>query len=163
MLSDSTAETSTEQTITFYGSHSRKVDVKGRFHLPFQFRGEKAEAAGEGADQEEYMICPGPHGSWALAPHAVWLASFNIRPEGQSKAEFLINRRKMSRNSYLTTPDKQGRIAIPPLVKGPLGVDKEILIVGMGATMELWAPDKIDGGEPESQMPSDDYLFEFFG
>ncbi len=160
---DSMAETSTEQTFTYYGSHSRKVDAKGRFHLPFQFRGEKAEAEGEDAVQEEYMISPGPHGSWALMPLAVWKNKFSIRPEGQSKDEFLLNIRRMSRKSFLTAPDKQGRIAIPPLVKGPLGVEKEILIVGMGSFMELWAPEKADGEDAEIAMPSDDYLFEFFG
>ena len=159
MNSEPTAEIKKEQTVAYYGSHTRKVDVKGRFHLPFQFRNDAAEDS----DPEEYMICPGPHGSWALAPRAVWLKSFQTRPEGQSKADYIINSRVMSRNSYLAIPDKQGRIAIPPLVKEPLGVDKEILIVGMGATMELWAPEKIDGGEAGAQTPSDDYLFEFFG
>ncbi len=161
MNSEPTAETSIEQTITYYGSHTRKVDAKGRFHLPFQFRAEKADE--DDSALEEYMICPGPHGSWALAPRAVWLKNFQIRPDGQSKADYISNSRRMSRNSYLAVPDKQGRIAIPPLVKEPLGVDKEILIVGMGETMELWAPDRIDGGEAGAQTPSDDYLFEFFG
>jgi len=159
MNSEPTAEIKEEQTMAYYGSHTRKVDAKGRFHLPFQFRAE----AEEDAKPEEYMICPGPHGSWALAPRAIWLESFQTRPEGQSKADYISNSRRMSRNSYLTIPDKQGRIAIPPLVKEPLGVEKEILIVGMGSTMELWAPDRIDGGEAGAQKPSDDYLFEFFG
>ncbi len=160
---DSTAETNTEQTVTYYGSHTRKVDVKGRFHLPFQFRGEKAEAEVEDGTQEEYMISPGPHGSWALMPLAVWEKKFSVRAEGQSKDDLLLNIRRMSRQSYQTTPDKQGRIAIPPLVKGPLGVEKEILIVGMGSFMELWAPEKADGEDAEIAMPSNDYLFEFFG
>ncbi len=163
MNSEPTAVTKEEPTVTYYGSHTRKVDAKGRFHLPFQFRPEKSDDDDHGAVPDDYMICPGPHGSWALMPMNVWVASFNAKHEEMDKGKVLMDRRKMSRNSYTTIPDKQGRIAIPPMVKGPLGVDREILIVGMGATMELWAPDKIDGGEAGAQLPSDDYLIEFFG
>lgn len=158
---DSTAETNTEKVVKYYGSHNRKVDAKGRFHLPFQFRIEKVEGAEEELVQEEFMISPGPHGSWALMPLPVWEENFMVRAEGQSKGDFLANQRYMSQRSFQIGPDKQGRIAIPPMVKGPLGVEKEILIVGMGSYMELWAPESAD--DADSAMPSDDYLFEFFG
>ncbi len=143
----------------FHGSHSRKVDAKGRFHLPFQFRPPKSkdvqEDETEAEGREKYMISPGPDGAAALSPYAVWLERFNAKPEGQSKQKRIQNQRLMSLNSFMLIPDGQGRVAIPPKVRENLGVDKEVLIVGMGLHMELWSADKVVGVEAGQQTPSD--------
>ncbi|PID81534.1 hypothetical protein CSB20_02520 [bacterium DOLZORAL124_64_63] len=149
---------------TFHGSHTRKVDAKGRFHLPFQFRPPKAEDEPEdGESREKYMLSPGPDGSAALSPYAVWLDRFNDRPEGLSKREHIRNQRLMSLNSHMLIPDKHGRVALPAKVKEALGVDKEVVVVGMGLHMEVWSADRVVGGGAADQMPSDDYLYDFFG
>jgi transcriptional regulator MraZ len=161
---ESTTATNEDRLSTFHGSHTRKVDAKGRFHLPFQFRGDKIEIEAEtGESREKYMISPGPDGSAALSPYLSWLERFNARAEGQSKQDQIRNQRIMSLNSFMLVPDKQGRVALPPKVKETLGVDKEVLIVGMGLHMELWSPDKVVGGQVGTQAPSDDYLYDFFG
>ncbi len=164
MSIEPTALPGEERLSTFHGSHTRKVDAKGRFHLPFQFRGEKIEVDAEsGESREKYMISPGPDGSAALSPYTTWLDRFNHPAEGQSKQDRIRNQRLMSLNSFLLVPDKQGRVALPPKVKETLGVGKEVLIVGMGLHMELWSPDKVIGGKDGTQSPSDDYLYDFFG
>ncbi len=148
----------------FYGSHTRKVDAKGRFHLPFQFRSGKpvADEAEEEIRDDQYMISPGPHDSTALTPLAIWLKRFHTRYDGQSKDEFIKNKRFMSLGSSLLVPDKQGRVAIPLSFKTVMGVDKEVVIVGMGSNMELWAPGKISGSDASGQAPSEEYLIDFF-
>ncbi len=150
---------------TFHGSHSRKVDAKGRFHLPFQFRPPKLEDDQDDAEnpREKYMLSPGPDGSAALSPYEVWLDRFNDRPEGLSKRDHVRNQRLMSLNSHMLIPDKHGRVALPAKVKETLGVDKEVVVVGMGLHMELWSADRVIGGGAADQMPSDDYLYDFFG
>lgn len=165
MNSDSLAFPGDEIAPTFHGSHTRKVDAKGRFHMPFQFRPPKVDEGGEDdADaREKYMLSPGPDGSAALSPYEVWLARFNERPEGLSKREHIRNQRLMSLNSHMLNPDKHGRVALPAKVKEALGVDREVVIVGMGQHMELWSADRVVGGGPAEQMPSDDYLYDFFG
>ena len=146
---------------TFHGSHSRKVDAKGRFHLPFQFRTPRDQGGTE--DGEKYMLSPGPDGSAAISPYEVWLDRFNEHPEGLSKRDHIRNQRLMSLNSHMLTPDKHGRVALPAKVKEALGVDKEVVVVGMGLHMELWSADRVIGGGAADQMPSDDYLYDFFG
>ncbi len=163
MNSEPTAAPNEEQAPTFYGSHTRKVDAKGRFHLPFQFRGGKSGEEEPTDDiQGQYMISPGPHGSIALTPLEIWLKRFHTRYEGQSKDKFIINKRKMSLSSSQLAPDKQGRMAIPLAFKTKMGIDKEVLVVGMGTNMELWAPAKITGADAGDQSPSEDYLNDFF-
>lgn len=163
MNSEPTAVSNEEQAPAFYGSHTRKVDAKGRFHLPFQFRSDKAGAEEvEEEHREKYMISPGPHGSTALTPLAIWERRFYNRYDGQSKNDFIINKRLMSISSSLLVPDKQGRVAIPPATKAGLGISKEVLIVGMGANMELWAPETIAATEATAQVPSEEYLNDFF-
>lgn len=163
MSSEPSAIPNQEQAPTYYGSHSRKVDAKGRFHLPFQFRsgGAQAEAIEE-ENREKYMISPGPHGSTALTPLDIWLKRFYTRYEGQSKDAFIRNKRLMSLGSSMIIPDKQGRVAIPPVFKNKMGIGKEVLVVGMGATMELWVPEKIADTEAGPQSPSEEYLNDFF-
>ncbi len=152
---------------TFHGSYTRKVDAKGRFHLPFQFRAEneadEATDAESGESREKYMISPGPHGSTALSPYDSWLARFNRRAEGQSKENFILNRRSMSLNSHMLVPDKQGRVAIPPKVRQAIGIEKEVVIIGLGENMELWSPDKVVAGPAGNKAPSEEYLYDFFG
>ncbi len=164
MSSEPTPAANEEQTPAFYGSHTRKVDAKGRFHLPFQFRPDKAPVQQEEEENrgDHYMISPGPHGSTALTPLHIWLKRFHTRYEGQSKDQFIRNKRMMSMGSSLLVPDKQGRVAIPPNFKTDMGIGKEVLIVGMGASMELWAPETIAGVDAGAQSPSEEYLNDFF-
>ena len=164
MNSEPTAAPNEEQMPAFYGSHTRKVDAKGRFHLPFQFRSGKVgdENGQDEVKGEQYMISPGPHGSTALTPLGIWLKKFHTRYEGQSKDKFIINKRLMSLGSSLLVTDKQGRVAIPPTFKTNMGIGKEVLVVGMGTNMELWAPEKITDAEAGAQSPSEEYLNDFF-
>ncbi len=156
-------EPNAESMPAFYGSHTRKVDAKGRFHLPFQFRsGKVGDEGSEDESREKFMISPGPHGSTALTPLGIWLKRFHTRYEGQSKDQFIKNKRLMSMGSSLLVPDKQGRVAIPLSFKTDLGIGKEVLVVGMGANMELWAPETISAADSSAQTPSEEYLNDFF-
>ena len=37
-------------------------------------------------------------------------------------------------------PDKQGRILLPPPLREHAGLDKEVVVIGVGDYAELWEP-----------------------
>ena len=52
--------------------------------------------------------------------------------------------------------DKQGRFTIPPKWREKLGIVKEVVFVGMGNTLELWAKEVYDEYEAQQEAMEDD-------
>ena len=130
----------------FHGSHSRVVDGKGRFNLPFQFlRG------GSGPEEDKFVISKGADGSLSLLPHSVWLANFNRLRQGEAGPQLRAYLRRMSTNSRIVEPDSQGRIAVSKEILDEFGIDRKVMIVGMGNYMELWDPDTLTAMNAEGE------------
>lgn len=128
-----------ETVFAFHGSHSRAVDAKGRFNLPFKFlRG------GSGPEEEKFVISKGADGSLSLLPHSVWLANFNRLRQGEPGPQLRAYLRRMSTSSTVVEPDSQGRVAVSRDILAEFGIDKKIAIVGMGNYMELWDPETLE-------------------
>ncbi|MEZ0228158.1 MAG: division/cell wall cluster transcriptional repressor MraZ [Planctomycetota bacterium] len=49
-------------------------------------------------------------------------------------------RREVFSRGAKVAPDKQGRIALPPELCGYVGIDKEIVFLGVDEHIELWSP-----------------------
>ena len=47
------------------------------------------------------------------------------------------------------TPDKQGRITIPPLLKEYAGLDRDVVVIGALNRVEIWDPSRIAAWEDE--------------
>jgi MraZ protein len=128
-----------ESAFAFHGSHSRAVDAKGRFNLPFKFlRG------GSGPEEEKFVISKGADGSLSLLPHSVWLANFNRLRQGEPGPQLRAYLRRMSTGSTVVEPDSQGRVAVNREILAEFGIDKKVTVVGMGNYMELWDPGTLD-------------------
>ncbi len=147
---------------TFHGSYTRAVDAKGRFHLPFRFRGQAPASVVEEEEREKYMISPGLDGSVTLTPHSEWMANFNRLRAEEPSPEKTRDLRLMSLNSKMISPDSQGRVAIPQEILQGLGIQKKITVVGMGAHMELWSPEAVADLGPEGQGPSQEFMYRFY-
>lgn len=151
------AEQVNTQAYNFNSEYERAVDAKGRFNLPFRFR-----RTMPGPEDEKYMITLGPDGALALMPYPVWLESFNRTQTGPASAEQRRFKRMMSRNSHEVTPDSQGRIAVPSRYLVSAGIDRKVVVIGVGNYMELWAPEALpDVGESPLEV-SEDLTNEFF-
>src|SRR3546814_20880793 len=40
------------------------------------------------------------------------------------------------------TPDKQGRIGIPTFLRASAGLERDVVVVGVGDRVEIWAPQR---------------------
>lgn len=143
---------------TFHGHYSRAVDVKGRFNLPFRFR-----KGGPEAGDERYVVMRGPDGGLTVHPHSVWIEAYNRLRSGPPSPELRRNLRRMSLNSRMVEPDAQGRVAVPVEMLASVGIERKILVVGVGSYMELWNPESMaDEADAETAALDDGFQNEFF-
>lgn len=154
-MSDSTPSTEQGVAFTFHGSYTRAVDAKGRFSLPFRFR--------LGAADEKYVVSKGPDGNLAVHPHSAWEAAYNRMQRGQPGPELRRNLRRMSMNSRPVEPDAQGRIAVPAELLEAVEIGRKVTVIGVGAYMELWNPERLAASEAAAGDPDAAFSDHFFG
>ncbi len=146
----------------FHGSYTRSVDVKGRMHLPFRFRGQSQGLVDDDLDQEKYMIGPGAEGEVVLSTHEYWMDNFLRARRQPPSPERSKNLRFISQHSHKVIPDSQGRVVIPAKVLSALGIDKKITVIGMGPYMELWAAEQAGEDGPVAEEPTAGFLYDFY-
>ena len=123
----------------FMGTHSHKVEPRGRVSLPADFR--KAIKA---AEAEALVLVPQfrsttAHACFTDAGFQRLCEDFDAKdltPEEQVIfEEFVIARAKP------VEPDETGRIVIPADLREAIGIGTEVLFVGLGTFFELRAPE----------------------
>jgi MraZ protein len=138
----------------FYGSHSINMDVKGRIAIPTRVRELLQEVCGGRivvtAHTENRCLLIYPEPQWQeVLPKIESLPSFN-------KAS---RRVKLLMMGYATPfeLDASGRALLPPTLREYAGMDKKLLLVGQGKSMELWCEEKffhyIDSVEDDEGIP----------
>jgi transcriptional regulator MraZ len=146
-----------ETTHCFHGSYERAVDVKGRFNLPFRFR-----KGGGPAVDEHYVVSTGPMNSLSLFPRDEWTKAFIRAKKKSSDPKWQAQVRQMSADSLDLVPDAQGRVAVSTDFLERAGIDRRVLVVGMGHYMELWNPETLRSGQEALAEPDQEFRDEFF-
>jgi MraZ protein len=114
----------------FLGTHTPRLDDKGRLALPARFRPEL-----EGG----VVICKGQERCLSIYP----AAEFSRVTEGLKNAPVTDRRvRDYSRVLFASasdeTPDGQGRIRIPPMLRDYAGLTKDCVVIGANTRLEVW-------------------------
>jgi MraZ protein len=114
----------------FLGTHTPRLDDKGRLALPARFRPEL-----EGG----VVICKGQERCLAVYP----AAEFARVTDGLKTAPVTDRRvRDYSRVLFASasdeTPDGQGRIRIPPMLRDYAGLTKDCVVIGANTRLEVW-------------------------
>lgn len=119
----------------FLGSYLHQIDDKGRLSLPAAFRREAADAS---------LILLQVHAdALTLYPEEAWQGVEArlrelLRLQPDSRAYVL----GVTAGAQEVTPDKQGRIPLPPRLREAAGIDGSALIVGVLDRMEIWNPER---------------------
>jgi MraZ protein len=58
-------------------------------------------------------------------------------------------------NAVKCEPDKQGRVLLPQILRDKVGIDKEVVTIGVSYRAEIWAKDKWHGYVDEGDMDTD--------
>jgi len=116
----------------FSGAYEHSIDSKGRTVIPAKFRGMLGE---------KLVMTRGLHGCLWIFPGASW-------PEIQKGLvpKWLLDMPRVKLERYFVgsavecAPDRQGRVAIPPLLLAHAGIgpESDIWIVGLSDKIEIW-------------------------
>ena len=114
----------------FLGTHSPRLDDKGRLFLPAKFRDELAEGV---------VITKGQERCLYVFP----MAEFRRVTEAMSQAPVTQKTvRDYSRVFFASAsdevPDKQGRITVPPPLREYAGLTRDCVVIGANTRVEVW-------------------------
>lgn len=122
----------------FMGEYNHTIDAKSRLIIPSKFR----EILGE-----EFVVTKGLDGCLFVFDSTEWTAF----EEKLRKLPSLTNPdvRKFVRffmaGATAVDLDKQGRILIPNSLKDFAGLDKDVVLIGVGSRMEIWSKERYEG------------------
>ena len=126
----------------FLGESRHALDPKGRLTVPARFRAELGNVvyATKGLDRCIFIYTMD---EWKKLEEKIYALPFT---KGDVRA---FTRMFFSGASELEM-DKQGRVLLPASLIEYAGIDKEIMIMGVGARIELWSIDNWSAYEKEA-------------
>lgn len=117
----------------FVGTHTPKIDDKGRLFLPAKFR----EAMSEGL-----VVTRGQENSlsvWSL--EAFERLTARLQEASMTAKGTRDYARMLFAAASSEVPDKQGRIGIPAVLRQYAGLEKDVVVVGVMNHLEIWNPE----------------------
>ena len=113
----------------FMGEYNHTIDAKGRLIVPSKFR----EQLGD-----EFVVTKGLDGCLFVYDNTEWK---NVRRE-VTGTPLPIRCQKISRfflaGASACEVDRQGRILLPSVLRDFAGLEKEVVLVGVGSRIEIW-------------------------
>ena len=114
------------------GTHTPRLDDKGRLVLPAKYRDELADGIVLTKGQDRCVVL------WPAAEFANHAARLNEASRSNAGARAYL--RVLFSSASDQTPDKQGRISLPANLREYAGVAGDVVIAGNGTTAEIWDP-----------------------
>lgn len=114
----------------FLGTHTPRLDDKGRLVLPARFRDELAEGLVITRGQERSLTV------WPAASFSRFTDRMQSAPQTSRDVRDYL--RMLFAGASDEIPDKQGRITLPPLLRSYAGLDRECVVIGMVDRVEVW-------------------------
>ena len=115
--------------VVFLGTHTPKLDEKGRLILPAKFRDELADGLVITRFQERCLAI------WPIATFVEVAQSVRGTSSSQQVRDY---QRMLASGASDETPDKQGRITIPPHLRAYASLEKDCVVVGAINRVEVW-------------------------
>lgn len=122
--------------VMFMSEYNHTIDAKGRLIIPSKFR----EVLGE-----EFVVSKGMDGCLYVYANDDWNAFEQkltslplIKKEARQFARFFLA------GAAQVELDKQGRILLPAALREFAGLDKDVVLVGVGSRIEIWSKEKYE-------------------
>ncbi len=116
----------------FLGSHHHNLDTKGRLAIPARFRDELAEGL---------VLTRGFDACIALYPLAAWQTlAGRINDLSTADVDVRQFRRMVYAEAVDVQLDSQGRILIPAPLRLFAGIGREVVVIGVHSSVEIWSP-----------------------
>jgi MraZ protein len=114
----------------FLGEHQHSLDAKGRVILPARFR-DQLEGGAVMAKALDGCLAVYPNAEFAQVAARLNDARNRGARERQAARTFFAGAMEI-------TPDKQGRVAIPPTLREYAALDRDVIVAGNFDHIELW-------------------------
>ncbi len=114
----------------FFGTHTPRLDEKGRLILPAKFRDELLEGLVITRGQDRCLYV------WPQAEFAVLTEQMRQAPVTNKRARDFM--RMLFAGASDDKPDKQGRITIPPMLRQYAGLTRDCVVIGAMNRVEIW-------------------------
>lgn len=114
----------------FLGTHTPRLDDKGRLFLPAKFR-ERLDPGIVVTRGHERSLSIYPADVFASVAQSV-MALPSTNKKARAYSRFILSGASDQR------PDRQGRISIPPHLREYAGLVKDITITGAGNHLQVW-------------------------
>jgi MraZ protein len=112
------------------GTHSPRLDEKGRLFLPAKFRAQLADGLVITRGQERCLYV------FDMVEFMRLAEQMRSTPVTSKAARDYL--RVFLSGASDEVPDKQGRITIPPNLRQYAGLDRECTVIGAGSRVEIW-------------------------
>lgn len=119
-----------------YGEYSHVVDGKGRMFLPSKFRTKLGE--------QVYLakVLDNCINIFSDESFHQFMAKIQSHPNVVTMGRELT--RKISSSVCVSDVDAQGRVLIPQRLRNEAGLEKSVIVVGMGDRAEIWNPEEYE-------------------
>jgi MraZ protein len=114
----------------FFGTYTPKLDDKGRLILPAKFRDQLAGGLMVTRGQEHCLYV------WPQAEVERITERLREAPVSNKATRDYV--RMFSSASSDETPDKQGRITVPPKLREWANLSKDVIVIGAMNRLEIW-------------------------
>jgi MraZ protein len=116
----------------FLGTHTPRLDEKGRIFLPAKWRDEFAQGVVITRGQERCLYV------WPRAEFDQFTERFRNAPLTNKAARDFL--RMLFAGASDEAPDRQGRVMIPPALRTYAGLSKDVVVIGSMTRAEIWDP-----------------------
>jgi len=116
--------------LMFLGTHSPRLDDKGRLVLPAKFRDGLASGLVFTKGQERSIVV------WPTAEFTEYAERLNVASRSDAAVRAYL--RVLFSGATDEIPDRQGRVMVPAALREYAGLEREVVVVGNGSTLEIW-------------------------
>ena len=124
--------------MAFRGHFEHSLDAKNRLSIPTRFRTAFSSGTVLAKTPEPCVAIWTPETNEAIIERAL----SGLNPMG---AEYRKASRFFQGNSFEVDLDASGRVTLPPPLLAHAGIEKEVVVVGVGDHLEVWARQRWQG------------------
>ncbi|ROP43096.1 division/cell wall cluster transcriptional repressor MraZ [Pseudokineococcus lusitanus] len=114
----------------FLGTHSPRLDDKGRLILPAKFRDQLAGGLVVTKGQERCL--------YVFPERAFEELHEQLRQAPVTSKQARDYARVLLAGAFDQVPDRQGRITVPQPLRTYAGLERDVVVIGAGTRIEVW-------------------------
>lgn len=130
----------------FLGTHSPRLDDKGRLILPAKFREQLASGLVVTRGQERCL--------YVFPAREFERIHEQLRQAPMTSKQARDYLRVLLSGAFDEVPDKQGRITLPSALRTYAGLDRDCAVIGAGSRVEIW-----DAGAWQTYLEDQETVF----